>query len=237
MNEQEVQQVEQVIGHKFTDSNLLKKALTHSSAVTDRLLSNERLEFFGDAVLGMVVSQELFERFPQDFEGDLTKIKSVIVSRRSCAKIAKQMGLSKYLKVGKGMIAGKALVGSLSAGLLEALIAAIYFDGGFEKAAAFILKHFGPMIEKIKSEQNPDNFKSMLQQYAQRKFNVTPIYELLDEQGPDHNKCFEVQAVIAGQRYKSAWGSSKKEAEQKAAYNALIETGLLEEDSSEAEGI
>ena len=124
MNEQEVQQVEQVIGHKFTDSNLLKKALTHSSAVTDRLLSNERLEFFGDAVLGMVVSQELFERFPQDFEGDLTKIKSVIVSRRSCAKIAKQMGLSKYLKVGKGMIAGKALVGSLSAGLLEALIAA-----------------------------------------------------------------------------------------------------------------
>ena len=160
MNEEEIQQVEQIIGHTFADRNLLRKALTHSSAVTDRLLSNERLEFFGDAVLGVVVSQELFERFPQDFEGDLTKIKSVIVSRRSCAKIAKHLGLSKYLKVGKGMIAGRALVGSLSAGLLEAIIAAIYFDGGFEKAREFILKYFGPMIEKIKSEESQDSYKS-----------------------------------------------------------------------------
>jgi ribonuclease-3 len=228
MDEEALQQIEQIIGYKFSNRNLLAKAFHHSSGVDNRLLSNERLEFLGDSVLGAVVCQTLFERFPSYLEGDLTKIKSMLVSRSSCARVAKQLGLHKYLKVGKGMVSSRALSGSLAAGLLEAVIAAIYIDGGFEAARAFLLKNFAPLIEKSDATQTQNNFKSLLQQYAQQQFNTTPVYELLDEKGPDHDKCFESQVVIADRHFTSAWGTNKKEAEQKAAFNALIELEVLE---------
>ncbi|GAI91802.1 unnamed protein product, partial [marine sediment metagenome] len=111
MDEEALQRVEEIIGHKFSDRNLLVKALTHSSAANNRLLSNERLEFLGDAVLATVICQSLFERFSDYQEGDLTKIKSMLVSRGSCARVAKQLGLQKFLKVGKGMNSRRALSG------------------------------------------------------------------------------------------------------------------------------
>jgi len=229
MDEEALQQIEQIIGYKFSNRNLLHKAFTHSSAVDNRLLSNERLEFLGDTVLAVVVCQTLFERFPVYLEGDLTKIKSMLVSRRTCARLARQLELQKFLKVGKGMTGSRALPSSLAAGLLEAIIAAIYIDGSFAVVRDFILKIFGSLINQADAEQAQGNFKSLLQQYAQQQFNVTPVYELMDEKGPDHSKCFEAEVVVAKRHFPSAWGTNKREAEQKAALNALIELGILED--------
>ena len=230
MQNEILQQIEQIINYNFSDKKLLSEALTHSSAVDHRAFSNERMEFLGDSVLSLVICQILYERFPDYLEGDLTKIKSMLVSRRTCAKIVKDLKLQEFLKIGKGMIFNRALTGSLAAGLLESLIAAVYLDGGLESARSFILKMFGALIEQTDAKQSQGNFKSMLQQYAQQKFDVTPVYQLLDEKGPDHNKCFEVQVVIADYYFQSAWATNKKQAEQKAAFNALVELGATKED-------
>ncbi|MHC4113791.1 MAG: ribonuclease III [Planctomycetota bacterium] len=229
MEQETLHQIEQIIGHQFSEYELLEKAFTHSSAVSNRALSNERLEFLGDSILGMVICRTLFERFPNYLEGDLTKIKSMLVSRRTCAKVVKQLDLQKFQKVGKGMSAGRALTGSIAAGLFEAIIAAIYFDSGFEAAQRFIMRSFAPLIQQANAQQSQGNFKSLLQQYAQQNLNATPVYELLDEKGPDHNKCFEAAVIVAGRQFQSAWGVNKKEAEQKAAFNALVALGLIKD--------
>jgi len=228
MDEEALQKIEQTIGYTFSDKSLLRKAFTHSSAVDDRLDSNERLEFLGDSVLAVVICQALFERFTDYLEGDLTKIKSKLVSRETCARVSGRLGLQKFLKVGKGMVSNRALSGSLAAGVLESVIGAIHIDGGLEPAREFILKIFGPLIDRADAEQAQGNFKSLLQQYAQEQFNATPSYVLLDEKGPDHNKCFELGVVINDRHFQSAWGTNKKEAEQKAAFNALVELDVLE---------
>ena len=226
MDKETLQQIEQITGYHFSNSNLLDKAFTHASATDNRGLSNERLEFFGDAILGMVICHILFEQFPDYFEGDLTKIKSMLVSRRTCAKITKELGLHNFLNVGKGMLRNSAITGSIAAGLLEAIIAVIYIDGGFEASRSFILRIFAALLENVDAKHSQGNYKSLLQQYAQQQLNTTPAYELLDEKGPDHNKCFEVQVIIAERIFTSAWGTNKKRAEQKAAYNALVELNI-----------
>jgi ribonuclease-3 len=236
MDKEALHRVEQILGCEFADEALVAKAFTHSSAVDSRLESNERLEFLGDAVLSLVICQSLFERFPDLPEGELTKMKSMLVSRDTCGKIARRMGLPAYLKVGKGMISSKALPVSLAAGLLEAVIAAIYIDLGLGPAHDFILHNFGPLIERVDAEHAHGNYKSLLQQYAQEQFNMAPMYVLLDEKGPDHNKCFESEVVIDQRHFASAWGPNKKEAEQKAAYNALVEMGVLHKADHHEEG-
>jgi ribonuclease-3 len=228
MDEAVLRQIEQKVGYEFSDKNLLARAFTHSSAVDNRLESNERLEFLGDAILGVVICQTLFERFPEYLEGDLTKIKSRLVSRETCARLCRKLGLQKFLKVGKGMIASRALSGSVAAGALETVIAAIYIDGGFDAARDFVRKIFRSLIEEADAAQVHGNYKSLLQQYAQEHFNATPSYVMLDEKGPDHNKCFELEVVVDGRHFPGAWGTNKKEAEQKAAYHALVELGVLE---------
>jgi ribonuclease-3 len=145
------------------------------------------------------------------------------------------MGLQKFLKVGKSMVASRSLSGSLAAGVLEAVIAAICIDGGFDTARSFILRNFASVIDRADKEQHHGNFKSLLQQYAQDELNATPVYVLVDEKGPDHNKCFELEAVIGNRHFPSAWGTNKKEAEQKAALNALVELGVLEKTLQETE--
>ena len=184
MDEDTLQQIEQTIGYTFSDKSLLSKALTHSSAVDDRVLSNERLEFLGDSVLAVVICQALFERFSNYLEGDLTKIKSQLVSRETCARVAGRLGLHEFLKVGKGMVSNRALSGSLAAGVLETIIAAIHIDGGLDPARDFILRIFGPLIERADAEQVQGNFKSLLQQYAQEQFNATPSYMLQKRKAP-----------------------------------------------------
>ena len=209
------------IGYQFNDPELLRAALTHSSSANHRRDSNERLEVLGDAVLGLVVCHALFERLPRAMEGDLTKIKSAVVSRRACARVASQLGLPEVLHCGQGMEVGEQMPRSLAAAALEALIAAIYLDGGFEAARRFILEQLADEIERASKSEHQFNFKSQLQQYAQREQGLTPSYDLLDEKGPDHSKCFEIAASIGQRHFPSAWGPSKKEAEQGAARRAL----------------
>ena len=227
MDKEKLQQIEQMIGYEFSDRTLLAKAFTHSSTVENRFLSNERLEFFGDSILALVICQTIFERFPDHLEGDLTKLKSMLVSRKTCSKIAKQLGLHKFLQISKGMSSTRALTGSLAAGLFEAVIAAIYIDGGFGAVSNFLLKHFDSLINESDAKQLHGNFKSLLQQHSQQKLDTTPVYQLLDEKGPDHDKCFETEVVIDDRHFPSAWGMNKKESEQKAAFNALVTLGVL----------
>jgi ribonuclease-3 len=227
MDENTRRKIEETLEYHFSNSDLLDKAFIHSSSVEDRKNSNERLEFFGDSVLGLVVCQKLFEQYPDYLEGDLTKIKSTLVSRKTCAEIIEELGLSEYLSVGKGMKRSNGIEASVSAGLLEAIIAAIYFDGGFGAAEKFIHKIFDDILEDTERRINMDNCKSILQQYVQQNFETTPNYQLLDEKGPDHDKCFEIQVVINGRYFESAWGVNKKSAEQKAARNALYELEVL----------
>jgi len=216
-------QCEQAIGYKFKDQNLLRSALTHSSHADHRLQSNERLEFLGDSILGVIVCEDLFHAYPDYLEGDLTKIKSVVVSRRTCAKISRALDLSRFLLLGKGVTTGTTVPPSLMSDVFESLIGAIYLDGGAEASRAFVMAHLGPEIECVAADQAGDNYKSQLQQLAQRDMAATPTYVLLDEKGPDHSKCFKVAAQIDARRFTPAWGRNKKEAEQKAAQNALHE--------------
>lgn len=212
---------QEAIGYRFCDPDLLITALTHSSGAGSRLESNERLEFLGDAILGMIVCEDLYRRFTDWLEGDLTKVKSVVVSRRLCAGIADEIGLTKLLILGNGIDGQSELPTSLRAAVFEAIIGALFVDGGFEVAKQFILRAVEPYIAACSTSENHDNFKSVLQQHAQRWLSSTPRYEALDEQGPDHSKCFEVCVVIEHRRFPSAWGPSKKDAEQEAARRAL----------------
>lgn len=211
------------IGYQFQNQQLLIEALTHASGAEHRLASNERLEFLGDAILGAVVCELLYARYPQYLEGDLTKIKSAVVSRQACAKISEALGLQEFLIVGRGMAATQTIPPSLLADVFESLIAAIHLDGGNDPARRFIEQFIGPEIDLVATGDMGGNYKSLLQQMAQRDFCSSPTYLLLDEKGPDHRKCFKVAAQIGGTRYQAAWGRNKKEAEQRAACNALAE--------------
>ncbi|HAY81971.1 MAG TPA: ribonuclease III [Planctomycetaceae bacterium] len=214
---------EERIGYDFHDKNLVRAALTHASGASHRLSSNERLEFLGDAILGFVVCEALYGSFPDLLEGDLTKIKSVVVSRETCARISQALGIEELLIVGKGMTTVPSVPRSLLSDVFEALVAAIYLDGGMIPAREFILKNIRSEIESASKDELFGNYKSQLQQVSQRKFGNTPSYELLDEKGPDHAKCFQVGVQVGGEVFAPAWGKNKKEAEQRAACNALCE--------------
>ena len=219
-----------MLEYRFRDHNLLKEALTHASIADDRRLSNERLEFLGDSVLGLVICHRLFELFPDYLEGDLTKLKSAVVSRNTCAEVANAMGLTELIFVGKGMTGRTGVAqrpSSLAAGALESVIAAIFLDGGMDPARAFILRHMEKYVHRFAATTHQQNYKSLLQQHAQKALAATPVYELLDEKGPDHSKSFEVRVLLGPRAFGSAWGPAKKPAEQRAAQIALEELGVL----------
>ena len=223
-----IEQIEDVIGYRFTARSRLERAFVHSSVASCRLESNERLEFLGDSVLGLVACQRIFDLYPDLLEGDMTKIKSAAVSRRTCAKLARSLGLQKLLIVGKGMMGQAALPQSLSAAVLEAVVGALTLDGGIEAARQFLLPLLDPVIEAAAESGHQHNFKSVLQQHAQQQLERSPGYRTLDEKGPDHSKCFKVCVEIGERQFDPVWGQSKKEAEQHAALKALIELGLAQ---------
>ncbi len=218
-----LQGCEERIGYTFTDKRMLQAALTHASGAEHRLASNERLEFLGDAILGAVVCELLYRQYPQYLEGDLTRIKSIVVSRQTCAKISEGLGMQEFLILGKGMTTHPSVPPSLLADVFESLVAALYLDGGSETARIFLERHLAPEIELAAGGEMGNNYKSMLQQLAQREHGTTPTYQLLDEKGPDHSKCFKIAAQVGNNRFEAAWGRNKKEAEQRAARNALSE--------------
>jgi ribonuclease-3 len=221
-----IDQVERAIGYRFKDEKLLLVAFTHASSAETRQASNERLEFLGDSVLGFVVCELLFSKFPDLLEGDLTKIKSAVVSRSTCAQIAQKLELASVLQLGKGMNLRENLPQSVLAAAFESLVAALYLDGGIDIARPFIIAQMSPYIDASAASTHQENFKSVLQQYAQRHLTFNPVYHVVGSRGPDHLKTFEVRASLGEQMFGSAFANSKKEAEQAAALRALEELGL-----------
>jgi ribonuclease-3 len=218
--------VERIVGYRFRDRGLVSQALVHASVAATRLESNERLEFLGDAILGMLVCDYLFRTFPKALEGDLTKIKSNVVSRRSCAEIAVELGLDAELVLGKGMGDRTTMPQSLAAAAFEAVIGAMYLDGGLEPVRDFVLRHVIGRIDRAARLGHQHNFKSVLQQSLQRAGIGNPTYVVVDQRGPDHAKCFEIAVEVQRRRFASCWATSKKQAEQQAALAALIELGI-----------
>jgi len=224
------------LGYQFKDQSLLRIALTHSSSRGELGWSNERLEFLGDAILGMIVSEHLYRRLPDHPEGDLTKIKSVVVSQAVLAKVSRRLRIRDYVVLGKGLSNRRALPASLLANVFEALISAVYLDGGLEAAREFVIHHLHREIKAVRENRHERNFKSLLQQYSQHAFATTPTYRLVHEEGPDHTKTFHVTSVINEKEYGTGSGKSKKEAEQRAAqatlemlYHENAETGSAQE--------
>lgn len=219
----DLEECQERIGYRFADPSLLLAALTHASGAQHRLASNERLEFLGDAILGFIVCERLYRSFPESLEGDLTRIKSVVVSRETCGRISGRLGLCDFLIVGKGLSTNHAVPVSVLSDLFESVVAAVYLDGGIEPVRALVGRWLEPEIREVSTGAQGANHKSLLQQLAQRDFGVTPTYEVVEEAGPDHSKNFHVAAFVGERRYAPAWGRNKKEAEQRAAANALAE--------------
>jgi ribonuclease III len=209
------------IGYRFQKPERLRAALTHTSGANTRGASNERLEFLGDSVLGLVTCEQLFARFPDYQEGDLTKVKSVVVSRKTCAKFSQEIDLGAFLFLGKGVQTHGELPSNMLADVFEALVAAIFQDGGYDAAKEFVMRFIGPEIDRVARDAIGSNAKSQLQTVVQREFGDAPRYMVLDEQGPEHARSFKVAAQVNTERFPAAWGRTKKEAELKAAMNAL----------------
>lgn len=214
---------QRTVGHRFANPILLRSALTHASGADHRLSSNERLEFLGDAVLGLIVCELIYRRYPDFLEGELTRIKSVVVSRQTCAQFSEALKFDEYLTLGKGMSGYGPTPSSVLADVFESVLGAIYLDGGMEAARRFLEPLVLPEIIEVVDNQTGTNHKSTFQQVAQREYGATPTYRLLDEQGPDHSKCFKIAAQVGPQKFPPAWGRNKKEAEQRAALNALCQ--------------
>lgn len=219
-----IKDLEKAIGYSFQNIILLQNALTHSSYANecwhDSLKSNERLEFLGDSILGMVVAEHLYRRFPERPEGELTKMRADMVCEQALAVIAEKLELGKHLLLGNGeeQTGGRSRA-SILADAVESVIAASFLDGGMDAAKAFIEK-FVLCDVPVKSMHNID-FKTALQEQVQRKRDQVLAYRLTGESGPDHDKRFEVEVTLNGKVVGTGIGSSKKRAEQAAAKAAL----------------
>src|SRR5262249_760447 len=176
LTDEMLQQCEAALDFRFQSRDLLRNCLTHASGANHRLASNERLEFLGDAILGAVVCEMLYHRFPEESEGELTRIKSIVVSRSTCAQISEAMDLPKFLSLGKGLAVNEMVPMAVAAAVFESLIAGVYLDGGLGAARRLIERVMGPEIELAGGLDHGRNHKSLLQQYAQKMFGETPVY-------------------------------------------------------------
>ena len=216
--------LEQSLGYHFRDISLLQQALTHSSYANERwrdsLASNERLEFLGDSILGMITAEFLYRTFPQRPEGELTKIRADLVCETSLAQVANRLGLGEYLLLGHGeeQGGGRRRI-SILADAVESILAAIYLDGGFPAALSMVQRFILTDIP-IEHPRNMD-YKTKLQELVQQQKNQVIQYALIGESGPDHAKEFQIELCLNGQIVGTGSGSSKKRAEQEAAKSAL----------------
>ncbi len=232
ISESLIQELEQKFNYTFINKLLIIQALKHRSYLSingeDRLSSNERLEFLGDSVLGLVVTEHLFKNFPGKEEGDLTSIKSLVVSRKVLAKIANNLQLGKYILMNEAEErAGGRKRPSIVADAIEAITGAIYLDGGLDSAVAFVNSTILSRLDSILNEEQNQNFKSILLEYSQSKCYGLPYYSVKHEEGPDHNKIFTIEVNINDQILGVGVGNSKKKAEQVAAKNALKKLSII----------
>jgi ribonuclease-3 len=221
-------EAQQAIGYTFRNVRLLDEALTHTSHVNElkekSLPDNERLEFLGDAVLALIVSEQVASACPDSTEGTLSKLRARLVSETSLARAARRLELGKLIRLGRGeeLTQGRDK-DSILANALEAVLAAMYRDGGLEAARAFALKAFAQELREATSNSGlpSDDYKTQLQEWCQREHDSTPQYVTTKESGPDHQKQFDVQVLVQGKIVGHGTGRSKKEAEQAAAHEAL----------------
>ena len=219
-----IKELETAIGYRFHNITLLQNALAHSSYANERwhnsLMSNERLEFLGDSILGMLVADYLYRTFPDRPEGELTRMRADMVCERALAKIAAQIGLGEHLLLGKGEEQGGGRSrDSILADAVESVIAACYLDGGMEAAKGFIDRFVLTRVP-VSGLANAD-YKTALQELVQQKRNQSLVYALVGESGPDHDKVFQVELTLNGSLIGRGSGGSKKRAEQEAARVAL----------------
>ena len=221
---------EKSAGITFKDKNLLKQAFTHRSYINEskgtNLEHNERLEFLGDAVLELVSTEFLYAKYPGKTEGDLTSYRSALVNANTCAEVATKLGANDYLLLSKGEAkdGGRARQFIL-ANTLEAIIGAMFLDQGYEVVKKFITENILVLIDSIVENKAWMDAKSLFQEKAQDHASVTPVYKLMKESGPDHDKKFTVAVYLGKESIASGEGKSKQEAEQKAAEKALEEKG------------
>lgn len=230
----QLKKLEKIIGYRFRNRLFLNQALTHKSYANEQYKSkfadNERLEFLGDAVLGIVISRVLYDEYPSKDEGVLTQYRSQLVKGTTLGNIAKHLHIGDYLLLGKGeeRSGGRRHISNLLCAL-EALIGAIYLDGDIKPASNFIRHVFKSELELVKEGKGSKDYKSTLQQLVLKKFKNVPTYNIISEIGPDHKKHFIVEILIMGKRYGVGSGPNKKTAQQQAAKEALtaIETNNL----------
>jgi ribonuclease-3 len=224
----EFEALQQAIGYRFRDRGLLEHAMTHTSRanedVSGGVRDNESMEFLGDAVIGFVVADVLFREFPEFDEGEKSKTKAALVSTTTLARQAERLALGDHLLLGRGeeKTGGRRKQALLADGY-EALIAAIYLDGGIEHARAFIVREFSALLGEVRQHgvAGPQDYKSALQELLQSRELPLPEYRLVGTLGPDHRKLFQVEVVVNGESLSESSGPSKKEAEQDAARVAL----------------
>jgi ribonuclease III len=231
----ELRDFEKIIGVHFDRLERLNVALTHSSYANAQNLKyndhNERLEFLGDSVLSMAVSDYLYKKYRTKHEGKLTRMRAGVVCEASLVEIAKNIGINKYIRMGKGEeLSGGRDKDSLLADACEAIIAAIYLDRGFDNAREFVLGHLISKIDIIVKDHNYNDFKSKLQEYVQKNLMAAIKYNVKEESGPAHDKIFEIEIYLDNKCYGTGRGKSKKEAEQNAAKEALSNLGVKSND-------
>lgn len=225
-----LEKLQEALRYRFSDPNLLVRALVHRSYVhesaSSSLVDNETLEFLGDSVLGLAISHLLFERFPDYREGDLSRIRSSIVNERELAKQAQELGLGSCLLLGKGEeLTGGRSKPSLLADTLEALLGAVYLDGGLGAVLGIVARLFEPYFSAGHLEDPlrslDKDYKTQLQELTQARFRLTPTYSLVKEEGPDHDKRFLMEVVLGDKVIERGSGKTKKGAQQEAARRAL----------------
>lgn len=219
----EIEKIERNIGYRFENKELLKNALTHTSyAYENKVESNEKLEFLGDSILEFISSKYIFANYPKLKEGEMTKVRATVVCEESLYKIAKMHGFSDFLYLGKSeQLSGGKNRPAILADSVEAVIAAIYLDGGIEPADKFIIENLEKEIEIATKNVGVKDYKTVLQEKLQEHGEVKIEYQIINEKGPDHDKSFEAQVSCNGKVLAKGEGKSKKEAQMNAAKGAL----------------
>lgn len=223
-----MKELEQRLQYQFKNGNLLERALTHKSFANELKNAtehNEKLEFLGDAVLDLLIGELLFEKYPADSEGGLSKKRASIVNEEVLSDLATEMGLNKMMLLGKGeTLTGGSKKPRLVSSSFEAIVGAIYLDGGFEVTKTIVRREFSPLIDSICSAEDFfKDYKTRLQELVQKSLKETPRYELLSEEGPPHDRVFRVCVKVQSEVWAEGTGRSKKHAEQDAAKTALVE--------------
>lgn len=229
MTPEKQQAIAAILGYAFRNVDLLRCALTHASRRSEVGFSYERLEFLGDAVIGLTVAEHLYRACPDRDEGELTKMKSSVVNGRTLARITKRLGLDQFVEVDRGIAAQGRVPPSLLSDVFEALIGGIYLDAGLETARRVVLTLLQQPISDAVSRRYEPDYKSRLQEWAHVALRATPVYRLLAAEGPDHTKRFQSAVVIGDQQYGVGWGNSKRAAEQQAAAATLRQLGVIQE--------